>query len=429
MLLPDHGFPALTRCWGLCPKGCGRVTWNGRLLLDNGFFIALLSPSIAFVLAVAFFILGRSEPARPYVDLLAYGYLASGIGFLLQRFELPVGFLATKLLSNASFLAAGYLIAAAIAIRVGRRPPYAALTILCAAGLSAFVWFMYVQPDFTWRILTMNFAMGAITLLIALELRATPGKSLIDRLLLAGALISSFNFFVRTLTIVWLHGPYTGYEGFYTSAYWNSVVLSHAILSLAIALCLFWGAALDVFNALRADAETDGLSHLLNRRGFEDKARALIEARAGEPRPLVLVLADLDHFKAVNDAHGHSVGDARDRRILAHAGAGRAERRTDRAHRRGGIRRAPAATATSARRVSLPRGCAAAFPTHGWMACPTGWGGSPQASASAPWAPAMISAPSCAVPTTRSTRPSAAAGTASALGRMLLEPKSTAASG
>lgn len=56
-------------------------------------------------------------------------------------------------------------------------------------------------------------------------------------------------------------------------------------------------------------AATDGLTDLLNRRAFFDAVgRDLARARrSGEP--IALVLFDVDHFKTVNDTHGHQVGD------------------------------------------------------------------------------------------------------------------------
>jgi diguanylate cyclase (GGDEF)-like protein len=62
-------------------------------------------------------------------------------------------------------------------------------------------------------------------------------------------------------------------------------------------------------------AHRDGLTGLLNRRAFD--ARLLEEAGrlAASGRPLGLVMVDLDHFKAVNDQHGHPVGD----QVLAEA--------------------------------------------------------------------------------------------------------------
>ncbi|TGT11099.1 GGDEF domain-containing protein, partial [Mesorhizobium sp. M8A.F.Ca.ET.213.01.1.1] len=54
---------------------------------------------------------------------------------------------------------------------------------------------------------------------------------------------------------------------------------------------------------------TDPLSGLLNRRGFEERAALLLDQCAKAKFPVAMVLADLDHFKALNDQHGHAVGD------------------------------------------------------------------------------------------------------------------------
>ena len=56
-------------------------------------------------------------------------------------------------------------------------------------------------------------------------------------------------------------------------------------------------------------AATDGLTGVLNRRSFEEALRAEAESAAREGAPLSVVLIDVDHFKAYNDAFGHPAGD------------------------------------------------------------------------------------------------------------------------
>ena len=55
----------------------------------------------------------------------------------------------------------------------------------------------------------------------------------------------------------------------------------------------------------RQAAETDALTGIANRRAFVARAEACLATR-----PAALLLLDLDHFKAINDRYGHSVGDA-----------------------------------------------------------------------------------------------------------------------
>lgn len=55
-------------------------------------------------------------------------------------------------------------------------------------------------------------------------------------------------------------------------------------------------------------AETDPLTGVYNRRAFFDRARLAAE-QGGRPARISAILADIDHFKRINDEHGHDVGD------------------------------------------------------------------------------------------------------------------------
>jgi diguanylate cyclase (GGDEF)-like protein len=60
---------------------------------------------------------------------------------------------------------------------------------------------------------------------------------------------------------------------------------------------------------LRELAVTDPLTGLPNRRGFEERAQAMLAHARRHGLPLTALMLDLDHFKQINDAHGHEVGD------------------------------------------------------------------------------------------------------------------------
>ncbi len=90
----------------------------------------------------------------------------------------------------------------------------------------------------------------------------------------------------------------------------------------------------DTLEALRLLATRDQLTSLLNRREFErilgeEKDRALRFAKS-----FALILIDIDHFKRVNDTHGHPVGDEVLRKIARRLESG--VRSVDRVARIGG---------------------------------------------------------------------------------------------
>jgi diguanylate cyclase len=60
---------------------------------------------------------------------------------------------------------------------------------------------------------------------------------------------------------------------------------------------------------IRSEVYIDALSGLFNRRRFDSALDSLVSHALAEHEPLSLLLVDIDHFKEVNDAHGHVFGD------------------------------------------------------------------------------------------------------------------------
>lgn len=81
-------------------------------------------------------------------------------------------------------------------------------------------------------------------------------------------------------------------------------ILGFAILFVASARSLH-----DRFSREEEASRTDPLTGLLNRRGLLEAGDGAVVRGRRSGRPLAIVLADLDHFKRVNDALGHAAGD------------------------------------------------------------------------------------------------------------------------
>jgi two-component system cell cycle response regulator len=61
---------------------------------------------------------------------------------------------------------------------------------------------------------------------------------------------------------------------------------------------------------LRVQATHDALTGLLNRRAILETLEKELARSTREGTPLSVIMADLDHFKRINDTYGHLVGDA-----------------------------------------------------------------------------------------------------------------------
>lgn len=62
--------------------------------------------------------------------------------------------------------------------------------------------------------------------------------------------------------------------------------------------------------ALQRLATTDPLTGLHNRRWVEERGEAHLNLAKRHQQPMAVMMIDIDHFKRVNDTHGHQVGDA-----------------------------------------------------------------------------------------------------------------------
>lgn len=276
--------------------------------MDTSVFIALMNPGMSLIFAAAFFLLWRHQRHRRYILLLSMSLLAITSAFLLQYFTV-YDIAATKLASNLLFLAGGCGFVLGGLGRYDRKPPLGGVVTFAFLGAAVFVWFLFVQPDLTLRIYAINFSFGAITLVMAVELRGMRDRKLIDNLLLGITTTYGITSFIRPVLVIWIEGAHTSYENFHESLYWITLTSSGSFFLLLFALTLITAIALDAMEELRHESQTDPLSGLLNRRGFEDGVGEALRVAKRRQMPAALIICDLDHFKSVNDTHGHAAGD------------------------------------------------------------------------------------------------------------------------
>ena len=89
-------------------------------------------------------------------------------------------------------------------------------------------------------------------------------------------------------------------------------------LALLVALALLSLALMRSDRQHRTASVIDPLTSMLNRNALGARVQELRHQAAIVEQPIGLIIADLDHFKAVNDAHGHAAGDAVLRDVAYH---------------------------------------------------------------------------------------------------------------
>lgn len=134
--------------------------------------------------------------------------------------------------------------------------------------------------------------------------RARPA-SFVDRALIVLLALTSLHFLAKAFAAV-LAGSGKTAKDYLASQFALVSQSMGAVLIVTVGLMLLCVLVLEIVAEEKGNAEVDPLSGLLNRRGFDNRIDALL-AGAG---PHGLILCDIDHFKKVNDTHGHQGGDA-----------------------------------------------------------------------------------------------------------------------
>jgi diguanylate cyclase (GGDEF)-like protein len=159
------------------------------------------------------------------------------------------------------------------------------------------------------RIVVSSLIVAGYTFLTAAELRRERRKSVIRRWpaafvpMLHGAI---FLFPVALATLA----P-AGDASYSVARGWIAVYAVEILLYVVGTAFIVLILAKDrIVHTYKLAAATDTLTGLLNRRGFFDAAASLMARNRRSRAPVSVLAFDLDHFKSINDHHGHAVGDA-----------------------------------------------------------------------------------------------------------------------
>ncbi|MBX3579207.1 MAG: GGDEF domain-containing protein [Rhizobiaceae bacterium] len=273
-------------------------------------FILAINLAMAGFLAASFLAIAVYDTSRVSARWLAAAYALGMVNFGME-FAIP--WLAhpglAVVLSFGSILGAMALFNVGLASRYHILPPAALMTGLFAVSLVT-VWLIQDLPR---HAPTRMFAYQAPYFLMqaigaAIVLAARPRRAL-DHALVALLVLSALQFLSKPLLALAFGGWGENPQAYLDSTYALISQSMGTVFAIALALMMFIVLMRDVLDDVTEKSETDTLSGLLNRRGFEARAEQALRAARRQKMPLSLVIADLDHFKSINDTHGHAAGD------------------------------------------------------------------------------------------------------------------------
>lgn len=268
--------------------------------------LSLVGPGILVLFGGAFALIWLVERSRTYLLFTAAACLLAAIGAAVQVIYWPSDTGLNSMISGGFYTSAVVFAAAGIVQRCGRdiaRPALFALWVL----IMALLWyFFYIERSLIARIYVQNVGYSAILFLAALRISHIRKHGFVDKVLFWTLFLFALHFVPRTLLTIGFSAP-VGEAAFANSLFWQTLQLALAILGPALAFAILAATISDLMRDLRRERDRDFLTGVLNRRGFETAAKAAWK-RPGEAIGS-LILCDVDHFKSINDTHGHPVGD------------------------------------------------------------------------------------------------------------------------
>ncbi|RKF07419.1 GGDEF domain-containing protein [Oceaniradius stylonematis] len=161
------------------------------------------------------------------------------------------------------------------------------------------------------RLATVSLFQVALPVMVVVRLYRLPAISSRTRFLATMLCAVILSVLIRPLVAAWAvsHGTLSPAEQ--AELYGTYAATPFAATLFAFAGTIFFLAMSDLAATYRQASMTDSLTGLLNRRGFLDEGNRLAA------RPAALIMLDIDHFKTINDTHGHDQGD----RVIAGVGS------------------------------------------------------------------------------------------------------------
>lgn len=269
--------------------------------------LGLITPLMALFFAATFVVFWRVGRMKRYVLGFAISYALFATGFLITHF-LPGDAFYLFHATQAFYSLGVTLFLASVCERVGQQLHLGSFVVVYLASALVLGLTVSLSNDVGPRLVIVNMGYGAMFAMGVTTLLAAPRRNLIDVAIIAVMAFQAADFFIRpTMTLLFERS--IPEEVYRDSIYYSLIGLVLGIKSITTAMVLIGATIAEWTTALRESSERDVLTGLRNRGSFEESMRNLFPRARTEGRPLSLVVADIDHFKQVNDIWGHQAGD------------------------------------------------------------------------------------------------------------------------
>ncbi|MRN67499.1 GGDEF domain-containing protein [Brucella sp. 10RB9213] len=247
------------------------------------------------------------DTKRKHLLLFGLSFVGFGLGFLAPVSQLSDSLAITTPIATLFHIAGALTFCEAVMVRMGKHFSRLVGGTLAAVVFGVVIAFICFDGRYAFIAPTVNMGLGLLTAALCVQARALARGSWIERLLVGALAVFSAHFIVQAVLAFFFVGDAAAPSELVHSRYWLGLMVAVSLVGVLVGLLILVVATADVVNELQRERDSDPLTGLLNRRGLERQA----DLRLHTPQCLSygVIIADIDHFKAINDAYGHPVGD------------------------------------------------------------------------------------------------------------------------
>jgi diguanylate cyclase (GGDEF)-like protein len=274
-------------------------------------FILGINLFVAALLAASFVTIAAYDTRRVSARWFAFSYLLGMVYFAVE-FSIPA-FGNARLpvvAAFAIFLCATVAFNAGLAHKYDVRPPWPPMLLFLAVATVAVLFVQDLPRQSFVRMMTYQAPYAAMQVTGAgIVWLSRQRREQLDRVLMAVLTANAALFLGKPFIAHALGGWGADPQSYLQTSYALVSQSLGTVFGMGVALLLLVILVRDVLAEATSRSETDALSGLLNRGGFERHARLALRDALRQGVPVSLVIADIDHFKSINDSFGHASGD------------------------------------------------------------------------------------------------------------------------
>lgn len=269
----------------------------------------LVNPLVMLLFAAGFFGFWKSGEGDRSAGWFGLCYVLGACAFVTEFLRYVTPQVLHSHLTILFYAGTAAIFAIGITLRSGNRPQYRLIWLLATLTASSVICLGSFGYSAAPRTVVAHLG-NALVFAVGVYGMRGKIKDAFDRAILGFSVFNIVQLLMMPLVFFFLYGAREAPINNQSLALMETFQLLVAGSGISVGMLLLISYTRDVIKRYRDEATHDKLTGILNRRGFEEHAGEILRKADEEGHEVCFIMADIDHFKKINDTYGHGFGDS-----------------------------------------------------------------------------------------------------------------------